>query len=159
MVKKHNPQCVFLMETKRGSDRLDKLAWRLGYEKMSMVEAQCCAGGIAILRLDELGIDCLWKIEKLICCELKPPGRGITWKLLGVYGTPYRREKEAFWNTLDELVSLWSDPWLMVGDLNKLENLGEKFGGKITTKRRWFLNKFMQSVGAIDLGFMGKRFT
>lgn len=40
LVKKQNPQCVFLMETKRDSARMEKVARRLGYDKWEVDEAQ-----------------------------------------------------------------------------------------------------------------------
>lgn len=42
----------------------------------------------------------------------------------------------------------------MLGDFNELLNPGEKSGGKSSDRRR-FLNEFIQSVEAFDLGFVG----
>lgn len=80
-------------------------------------------------------------------------------ELLGVYGTPYRGEEEHFWNTLGEVISEWQNPWLIAGDLNEVAIPGEKFEGRVSNNRQWFLNEFIQLVRAMDLGFKGKRFT
>lgn len=135
----------FFLWKQRGSARLEKFARSLNSDKWAMVEAHGYAGGIAMLWSDELGLICLWKTERLICCEVQPLGEEKGWKLLGVYRSPYRTEKKVFWNALDDLVSLWMDPRLIMGVLNELRNMGEKFGGKITSIRRWFLNEFSGS--------------
>lgn len=52
----------------------------------------------------------------------------------------------------------WQEPWLIIGDFNELANSGEKFGGRVSANRIWFLNEFMKTVGTLDLGYTGKRF-
>lgn len=106
---------------------------------------------------DDFRMVFLWKTERLICCEVHLLGGGKAWNLLEVYGTFYNTEKENFWNSLEELVSNWKEPWLILGDLNEMVNSGKKFGEKLSATRIWFLNDFMQSMGALDLGFKGKK--
>lgn len=65
-----------------------------------MVEARGLAGGLAILWLAGIKLECLWTTERVNCCEVRYPGKDLAWKLMGVYGTPYRREKEESRNGL-----------------------------------------------------------
>lgn len=47
----------------------------------------------------------------------------------------------------------------MFEDLNEVLNANKKIGGIGIWKKRLFLKYFMQELGAIDLGFYGRRFT
>lgn len=96
LVKKHAPQCIFLIETKGSSERLEKITRRLGFDKWKMEKPQGSALGLAMLWHGDFNMDCLWKKDRMVCCEVHPPNGGRAWKLLGVYGTPYRGEKESF---------------------------------------------------------------
>lgn len=50
-------------------------------------------------------------------------------------------------------------PWLLKGDLNEILKGTEKLGGRTLWKKWLFLQEFMDTVGAMDLGFSGKSFT
>lgn len=47
------------METKGGSERLERIARRLGFDKWVVVEAQGNAGGLAMFWFGELDMVCL----------------------------------------------------------------------------------------------------
>nr|XP_048333636.1 uncharacterized protein LOC125423443 [Ziziphus jujuba var. spinosa] len=81
------------------------------------------------------------------------------WCFLGVYGTPYRKEKAEFWELLEETILNCKLPWLILRDLNEILDDTEKVGGKGFQRNHSYLNTFVQNVGAIDLGFLGKKFT
>lgn len=108
---------------------------------------------------DDLEMSCLWQSERLICCFVKGTNGAPTWNLMGCYKTPYWEEKENFWKHLDIEVSNWKVPRLLLEDFNDMMTVGEKFRGKEMDWRRSFLGDFVQSVEAINLGFVGKRFT
>lgn len=52
-------------------------------------------------------------------------------------------------------------PWLMFGDLNEIVTDSKHLGGRpLPFKgRRLFLKEFMCHTGALDLSFVGRRFT
>lgn len=79
--------------------------------------------------------------------------------MLSCYGTPYWGENESFWQDLEGVAAEWEEPWLLLGDFNEVLNVGGKFGGRLSYSRRFFLNGFVQQVGAFDLGYVGKHFT
>lgn len=108
---------------------------------------------------DELKLKCMWKTESMMCCSVEKGSGKKNWKLMGCYGTLYRREKESFWNNLESVVSSRGELWVLLGDFNEILNTREKFGGRTQSIKHYFLGKFMQNVGAFNLGYMGKRFT
>lgn len=105
--------------TKENKERLERVAQNLGFSKVEIVEARGDAGGLALMWTGDVLMECLWKTNRLICCSVKSEGSDFQWKLLGVYGTPYRTEKENFWNGLETIVRKWRESWLLMGDLMK----------------------------------------
>lgn len=47
---------------------------------------------------------------------------------------------------------------MLFGDLNEVVNANEKLGGKSIWNKKLYLKRFMQELGAINLGFCGRRF-
>ena len=66
-----------------------------------------------------------------------------------------------FWKArrLEELVSAFAGPWLVMGDFNCVDSNLDKRGGRYLgeASTRSFRN-FVHATGAIDLGFIGSRF-
>jgi hypothetical protein len=58
------------------------------------------------------------------------------------------------------LISSFSGPWLLIGDLNSIYCNDEKRGGRMGSNclSTW-LKDFIDETGAIDLGFCGPKFT
>lgn len=50
-------------------------------------------------------------------------------------------------------------PLVLIGDLNDVLDQLEKVGGKSLQEKKIFLKKFLQEMEAIDLGYVGPRFT
>lgn len=48
---------------------------------------------------------------------------------------------------------------MILGDLNEIEDSIEKQGGHPFWKKRLFMKPFLNCVGGVDLGFVGKQFT
>lgn len=130
LVRKHNPQCLFLMETKGNKEWVSKIVRTLGFSGHEIVEANGLVEGLAFYWTEEVEVNCIWTTGRAICCNVKSKGIDEYWKLMGVYGTPYRRENEEFWNWLEHVVADWRDMWLLIGDFNKILNNNKKYGGK-----------------------------
>lgn len=43
-----------------------------------MVAAQGVAGGLPMFWYSDIGMECLWKMDRMICCEVKPLNRDRT---------------------------------------------------------------------------------
>ena len=159
VLRKTDPDCVFLMETKGKKEKMERLCRKLGYFEFVIVEPSGLAGGLTMMWKKELDIQCLWKSNRVICCSFKPAPTEEAWNFYGCYGTPYPREKEKFWKSLNHTIQEEYLPWVMFGDLNEVVAENEKLGGRSIWKRRLCLKNFLQEVDGIDLGFVGRKFT
>lgn len=129
LVRKHSPHCIFLIETKSNELKMKHLALRLGFNNYVVVEANGSIGGLTFMWIEDIKISYMWKTDRLKCCSVLDSDLNISSKNLVCYGTPYWGEKENFCSNLDFLVSIWEEPWLLLGDFNEIMNFGEKFGG------------------------------
>jgi hypothetical protein len=82
------------------------------------------------------------------------------WMLLSIRGSPEHKFRKKFWVLMKDLISSFSGPWLIIGDLNSLCSNIDKKGGRLggNSDSNW-LNDFVANSGAIDLGFYGPQFT
>lgn len=117
------------METKGNNDRMSRVARKLSFSSCEIVEAKGVGGGLTLMWIEDIALDCLWVTNKMMCCFVQLVNCNIHWKILGVYGTPYRKENESFWSNFEKIVGHWKEPWLLMGDFNEVLNTGEKFGG------------------------------
>lgn len=88
LIRVHQPHCVFLVETKRSETRMRRLGQLLGFSNCVAVGAR----GLVMLWNKEVRLECLWTSERMICCSMKTEDNSPNWTLVGVYGTPYRRD-------------------------------------------------------------------
>ncbi|KAB1225193.1 hypothetical protein CJ030_MR1G016593 [Morella rubra] len=102
----------------------------------------------------------LWKSKNLIHMEVEPGGEDPRFFCSLVYGPPVWKEKEGFWLVMRQLAPTDNTPWICIGDFNDLIRSNEKKGGRPTLgSSSRGLQHFMQSMGLVDLGFLGSRFT
>lgn len=81
-------------------------------------------------------------------------------RFTGVYGTPYRGDKDAFWSWMKTYFTPYDIPWLCGGDFNEFLWAYEKAGGaEVLYNRIRYLEEFMNSTGLVDLDFHGPAFT
>lgn len=59
-----------------------------------------------------------------------------------VYGPPYTKEHQSFWDSMLDSTIRVGKPWALVGDLNQIVSVGEKFGGRAVTWNTWDLTEF-----------------
>lgn len=84
---------------------------------------------------------------------------GCTWQFLACHRTPYNHEKNQFWKDVHKLIEDLHLLWIVFGDLNEITKEYDKLGAKSFWKKRLYLKLVMEFLGAINLGFIGRRFT
>ncbi|KAA3477251.1 Endonuclease/exonuclease/phosphatase [Gossypium australe] len=114
LVKQHNPQLVFLIETKLDKNRMQRVKRRCGF--MSGVEVE--AGGSRGVFLNGT----LMLLLRRIMLRKE-------WRFTGLYGSPYLKDKNTVWNLLRRLDQEDNYPWLVEGDFNEILYSFEKSGG------------------------------
>lgn len=105
--------------------------------------------------LDDINLVISWKSVQVICSDIIGEEGNPIWSLLACYGPPYYNDKKDFWNHITNVVSNLNRPWTLFGDLNKIINSSEKFGGHQIWKMELYLKQFIHEVVGIDLGFIG----
>uniref|UniRef100_A0A2N9FR65 Reverse transcriptase domain-containing protein n=1 Tax=Fagus sylvatica TaxID=28930 RepID=A0A2N9FR65_FAGSY len=159
MNKEHNPDYLFLSETKADERRIDIIRRRLGFYQCFCVPSLGKAGGLAMFWKAGMEVRVLEANSWLIAMSVKQE-YGHEWLLVGVYGPPYARYRREFWESLQEVVHEFGGPWMCVGDFNCIISQEEKRGGsKIGSSSGGGLREFMEDWGGIDLGFIGYEFT
>lgn len=108
---------------------------------------------------EEINMECVYKSERIICCEVKDLFEGKNWRMVGCYGSPHFHLKRDFWSGLGEFLETFEVPWILFGDLNELVEASEKWGDKDFKWKNLFLKKFLNKNGVVDLGFVGRKFT
>lgn len=159
LLKTNNPQCLFLSETKGNLLKFKSLHKKLGFDFAEIVDAKGTAGGLIFLWKQEIDVSIVWKSFDTFCCTVKNREGKETWRFYNCYGPSRYRDKCIFWETMERTLQTENLPWILIGDLNEIVDNSEKLGGRDIQGKRLFLKDFMQEVGAVDLGFTGRRFT
>ena len=82
------------------------------------------------------------------------------WMLSGIYGPPYNSLKPAFWDSLEQVLSSFSWPWIGIGDYNCLLRSEDKKGGSsFTPSSSSSIRNRVDSLGLIDMGCVGNPYT
>lgn len=71
---KHSPHCLFLIETKSNKLRMQRVAMMLGFKHYEIVEAKGLAGSLALMWIDQLKMNTLWKNDHFICASIQDVG-------------------------------------------------------------------------------------
>lgn len=135
-MKKHQPQCVFLMETKCNAYWMERLCKNLEFHRSIYTEARGLAGGIILMWKEEVKLKCRWKTEKAICGDLWDEHGNMAWSMVACYGTLYLGEKDNFWKEVELKLEDINNPWILFGDLNEVVNASEKLGGREIWKQK-----------------------
>ena len=146
------------METKAQITLTEFFCRNLGFRKFVVVEAEGNVEGLALMWKEEINILLEWENSRIIYCHLKGLKPSTNWMLYSCYGPP-TLETGLFLNSLYDSIFYDSNPWLIIGDLNKLVDDSEKFGGRRIARKKSFLTNFINKARGIDLGFSGRCYT
>uniref|UniRef100_A0A803QG19 Reverse transcriptase domain-containing protein n=1 Tax=Cannabis sativa TaxID=3483 RepID=A0A803QG19_CANSA len=150
---------IFLMETKIDKDSMVETITRLGYHNCECISSMGTAGGFCVAWKKGFQLRVRHKFNAGFECSIVE-NHVVPWSLFLIYGTPYGREKRAFWQWLSETVNRGDTNWVVCGDLNVIANAEEKRGGREYHDREGFhLQNFMSDTEGVDLGFIGPRYT
>ena len=86
LVRSHNPAVVFLCETKKKANEVNKLKWSLGFANGVAVDCNGRSGGLALWWREDVSVSvrpwCQYYIDAKINFDNK------TWRFTGIYGEP-----------------------------------------------------------------------
>lgn len=158
--KKHDPDLLFLMETKQPDEIISKWQSNLNFVDSYVVYAVGSSGGLALFWKDTVSVDILCNSKNFIDSAVTFVSEGSHCKITWLYGNPHTNEKLSFWYAMSRQFSATSLPWLCLGDFNEILNVNEKWGG--APPQHWRLNlfrNFLTHTELRDLHFQGPMFT
>lgn len=96
VVKARRPECVFLMETKVDRARMERVGRSLNFKNSEIVDPNGLAGGLALFWSEDIELECIWKLDRILQCTISEKLSMLKWNLIACYGTPYYKEKRSF---------------------------------------------------------------
>lgn len=117
-------------------------------------------GGLCLWWNNSVSVDILQATKHLIDTKVTISNGGIDFHASWIYGTPYKDEKNVWWNWINHAVAPNGLPWICFGDYNEIMWTCEKMGGRtLSQNHERFLLNFMNRMELVDLGYKGQVFT
>lgn len=158
LVHKHHPTFFLIYETHVQFGEVTNLWSNLGYSVVDIVEANGHSGDIWFLTNDNRFsitiLDSFHQVNSVgIRCDDKE------WVCTAVYASPIPSIRSNLWSHLNNLRSLVTCPWLLVGDFNEILLPSEVKGGNFLLSRANQFAQVLDECKLLDLGASGSKFT
>jgi exonuclease III len=133
LISNHNPDILFLMETKMLCSNSVFLSRFKNKYHTHQVDCSTSGGGKAgglLLLWNPCNVDVTIIDEEFNYIDMHINTNNFQWRATGVYGFPKAQDKLLTCNLINELASNnRNNKWLLFGDFNLITNNGEKMGG------------------------------
>jgi exonuclease III len=160
MVREKKPNLMFLMETKLRKNKIELIRTKIGFNNMFVVECVGKSGGLALFWEDGNNVEVQNFSHRHINAIVHNRVVDVDWKFTGFYGHPDSTKHHEAWQLLKILARMSPDPWVCIGDFNKVLTSSEKLGGN--ARQQNLMQAFQQTLeecSLTDLGFVGPKFT
>jgi hypothetical protein len=140
--------------------RMERIRVKLGFAGMFVVDSVGRSGRLALFwkETDELEIQNYSK--RHINAIVKQDGGDYFCKLTGCYGHSNWNHRHESWALLKHLKLFAPNPWLCVGDFNKIIDQSEKNG--VALRKEGQMKQFREALedcNVSDLDFIGSKYT
>jgi hypothetical protein len=160
MIRKHNPDILFLSETKVSPLVSTPILRQLGFSLMTHAPPSGSKGGLLLAWRTDVNIVCFHVSCNIICVWHYSDDPCIKCLLTFVYGPPYKNLCVDFWNAMDAFGASYNDLWTCIGNFNVIISPNDKLGGQpFASSSSNPFTDFMDGYGMIDLGFCGNLYT
>ncbi|KAL6179589.1 hypothetical protein ACLB2K_051102 [Fragaria x ananassa] len=160
ITRSHDLSFVFLSETHKNDNYVNKVRRQLGFSKGYHVSPINTAGGLSLWWRPNYKVEVVDYSKIFIDTLITYPGSATPFRVTWMYGPPYGEDKAAFWKKWYNSNHNVSIPWLIIGDLNKIINSFEREGGSCWLPgRRNYPRNFISSNSLLDIGYKGSCFT
>ena len=129
LVRRWDPEVVFLSETKMTIAGMKKLKMKLGSVNGLYVQRKGRGGGLAMYWKKEVNLEIKSYSRQHINAVVVEEESGFKWRLTGFYGHPETHQRKESWRYLNTLNLQFTLPWLCFGDFNDIISVEEKLGG------------------------------
>lgn len=150
MRKKHFPEILFLMETKKSKDVLVDIQVWLGYDRVytvNLVGFSGGEGGFALFCKKNIKMDVKFADKNILDCLVQYGNH--TFFLSCIYGEPGHDGRDVVWERLSRIGVNRKEPWCLIGDFNEILNNGEKTGG--TRRAEASFQPFAEMLRSCDM--------
>ncbi|XP_042965942.1 uncharacterized protein LOC122299620 [Carya illinoinensis] len=161
LVRKEDPDILFIQETRLRVSEMDRCKRSLGLENCLAVSCEGRRGGLALFWKLEVDLTILQysknHIHAIIAEEEQESRR---WFLTGIYGFPEVASRHLTWTLMRSLKNVDNLGWLLIGDFNEIIHQAEKWGG--VDRPEWQMKNFRDAIddcGIKDLGYQGCPYT
>ncbi|KAA3469953.1 reverse transcriptase [Gossypium australe] len=154
LLKQHNPDMVFFMETKIEDKRMEGIRRRCGFVNGIDVGAEGSHGGLCPAWRGEFTVSLKIFLKNHIDVLIEECSVNEVWRFTGFYGSPYASDQNASWNLLRTLEQEQRYPWMVSGDFNEI------MGGQPREERKMAaFREVLDECQLLDMGFQGTWFT
>ncbi|KAL9141797.1 hypothetical protein ABFS82_14G128000 [Erythranthe guttata] len=159
ILRKHNPNLLFLSETKATSSFVNRLKTKWNLFGLS-VDKVGQAGGLAIFWQKTTHVELLSYSNNHIDVMIGNEEGQLKWRCTEIYGFPKLNRRSHTCELIRTLNSQYDIPWLVGGDFNEILANSEKSGGspRLPSSIAAFRSA-LDECGLSDLGFTGPNFT
>ena len=160
IVRRWDPEVVFLSETKIRVAGMKRIKMKLGFVNGLYVQSQRKSGGLALFWRKDVNLEIKSYSRHHIDAVVAKERSGFKWRLTGFYGHPETHQRKESWRYLDTLNLQFNLPWLCFGDFNEIISGDEKRGGALRPQRQMdAFRNIINKCGFKDLGYLGFDFT
>lgn len=152
LISEEGPKILFLFETKLEMDGFRRLKRKLNFQNGFEVPRIGLGGGLALLWWDNVDVDVQTSSPHHINALINQ--NGVIWRFTGFYGHPDTSRRSESWELMRQLNTLFSLPWLLLGDFNGIFHPNEYCGSGSRPYNQ--IAKFTRAIddcSLIDLGF------
>ena len=160
LIRESNPDLVFPSETKIKFKRINMICDRLKFVDSWCVNANRLSGGLMLFWRSGVDLEVVFSNKNMIVALVFSNPPEALWLLFAIYGPIQRSKKGKFWEMLENMVSSFLGPQVVIGDLNCIKRAKEKHGGCVVAESSVsHLRDSMSNTSTIDLGFTSLSFT
>lgn len=159
-IRHHNPQLLFLLETKctASARNLNKIKTAFNYSGCFIVDCIGRSGGLCLLWKDDIDVSIrsftFYHIDAAIKWDSK------SWRFTGIYGHPNAGYRDHTWKLLRRLHNQDESAWVIGGDFNATLLYEEKEGGvPVRESQIENFRSALDDCGLQDLDYLGDTFT
>ena len=159
-MRTYRPSIVFISETRKREEYVNKLCRRLGLKHCISHVGKGKGAGIALFYDEQVEIKKLAVGSRYIDVLIRLNPHGRQWRGTFVYGEPNANERHHMWDLLRRIKPTSSEPWLMIGDFNETTWQHEHISRTQRNERNMAnFRECMAGCNLLDLGFIGPKWT
>ena len=121
IVRRWDPEFVFLSETKMGIAGMKRIKMKLCFVNGLYVQSQRKSGGLALFWRKDVNLEIKSYSRHHIDAVVAEEQSGFKWRLTGFYGHPETHQRKESWRYLDTLNLQFNLPRLCFGDFNEIK--------------------------------------